>query len=96
LSDGNPASMQEAEDLFDLSLETARKQGALSWELRTAVSLARLSHASGKREHASLLLVPIVGKFNEGFLSPDLKLAMQLVHELGGDTPARSRADPVK
>ena len=36
---------------------------------RTAVSLARLSHDAGKREHANLLLVPIVGKFNEGFLT---------------------------
>jgi predicted ATPase len=68
----------------------------LSWELRTAVSLARLSLAAGKREHANLLLVPIVGKFNEGFLTPDLKLAMQLVHEIGGDTPVRQQAAPVK
>jgi class 3 adenylate cyclase/predicted ATPase len=96
LSDGNPASVQEAEDLFDLSLETARKQGALSWELRTAVSLARLSYEAGKREHASLLLVPIVGKFNEGFLTPDLKQAMQLVNEIGGDVRAGGQADVVR
>jgi predicted ATPase len=96
LSDGNPASVQEAEDLFELSLETARKQGALSWELRTAISLARLSYDAGKREHASLLLLPIVGKFNEGFLTPDLKQAMQLVRELGGDTPVRQPPDAVK
>jgi predicted ATPase len=82
--------------LFELSLETARKQGALSWELRTAVSLARLSHETGKREHATLLLLPIVGKFNEGFLTPDLKQAMQLVHELGGEAPVRQQPDPVK
>jgi predicted ATPase len=77
-----------------LSLETARKQGALSWELRTGVSLARLSHEAGKREHASLLLVPIVGKFSEGFYTPDLKQAMQLVDEIGGDVPVRERVDP--
>ena len=41
-------------------------------------------------------VVPIVGKFNEGFLTPDLKQAMQLVHELGGDTPVRQQADLVK
>ena len=40
--------------------------------------------------------MPIVGKFNEGFLTPDLKQAMQLVHELGGDAPVRRQADPVK
>ena len=94
LSDGEPASVQEAEDLFGLSLETARKQGALSWELRTAVSLARLSHEAGKREHASLLLVPIVDKFSEGFYTPDLKQAMQLVNEIGGDAPVRERPIP--
>jgi predicted ATPase len=94
LSDGDPASVQEAEDLFGLSLEIARKQGALSWELRTAVSLARLSLEAGKREHARLLLVPIVGKFSEGFYTPDLKQAMQLVNELGSDAPVRERADP--
>ena len=88
--------MEEAEDLFGLSLETARKQGALSWELRTAVSLARLSQDAGKREQASLLLRPILGKFNEGFLTPDLKQAIQLLNELGGDVPALGQPDPVK
>ncbi|QOZ07459.1 AAA family ATPase [Bradyrhizobium sp. CCBAU 51765] len=93
LSDGDPASVQEAEELFAQSLATARKQGALSWELRTAVSLARLSLEAGRREHASLLLAPVVGKFSEGFNTPDLKQAMQLVTELGTDTPAREQAD---
>ncbi|UPJ68134.1 AAA family ATPase [Bradyrhizobium sp. 191] len=93
LSDGDPASVQEAEELFAQSLATARKQGALSWELRTAVSLARLSLEAGRREHASLLLAPVVGKFSEGFYTPDLKQAMQLVAELGTDTPAREQAD---
>ncbi len=96
LSGGDPASMQEAEDLFGLSLDTARKQGALSWSCETAVSLARLSRDTGKREHASLLLAPIVGKFSEGFYTPDLKQAMQLINEIGADTPVRQRADPVK
>ena len=94
LSDGDAASVPEAEDLFSLSLEIARKQGALSWELRTAVSLARLWYETGRREHASLLLVPVVGKFSEGFYTPDLKQAMQLVNELGSDAPVRERADP--
>lgn len=94
LAGGDPASVQEAEELFGLSLEIAREQGALSWELRTAVSLARLSLQAGKREHASLLIVPIVGRFTEGFSTPDLKQAMQLVSELGVDAPAREQADP--
>ena len=93
LSSGDPASLQGAEDLFRLSLEIARKQGALSWELRTAVSLARLSHQAGKCEQASLLIGPIVGRFSEGFSTPDLKQAMQLIDELGKDAPAREQAE---
>jgi hypothetical protein len=38
--------------------------------------------------------LPIVGKFSEGFYTPDLKQAMQLVNELGSDAPVRERADP--
>ncbi|WP_061027773.1 AAA family ATPase [Bradyrhizobium sp. CCH5-F6] len=94
LSDGEPASVQEAEDLFGLSLEVARRQGALSWELRTAASLARIWLETGKREAASLLLVPVVGKFSEGFHTPDLKQAMQLVNELGADAFVREQAAP--
>lgn len=94
LSDGDPASVREVEDMFGLSLETARKQGALSWELRTAVSLARLWREAGRREHASLLLVPIVGRFSEGFYTPDLKQAMQLINELGADAPVREQVAP--
>jgi len=80
--------------MFSLSLEIARKQGALSWELRTAVSLARLWYEAGRREHASLLLVPVVGKFSEGFYTPDLKQAMQLVNELGADALVREQVHP--
>jgi predicted ATPase len=80
--------------MFGLSLEIARKQGALSWELRTAVSLARLWHEADRREPASLLLVPIVGRFSEGFYTPDLKQAMLLVNELGADALVREQVDP--
>jgi predicted ATPase len=91
LSDGGIAAMQEAEDLFAQSLDTARKQGALSWELRTAVSLARLWRETGNHAQAADLLVPIVSNFSEGFLTLDLKQAVQLVQELG-----EAQADAVR
>ena len=85
LSEGSAEALQEAEELFNLSLETARKQSALSWELRTAISLARLWRDTGKRAPAVDLLSPIVAQFSEGFLTPDLKQATQLVSELMAD-----------
>jgi class 3 adenylate cyclase/predicted ATPase len=97
LADGEPSLVREAEDLFELSLETARKQGALSWELRTAISLARLRRDAGRRAPAADLLVPVVAKFSEGFLTQDLKQAVQLVNELGADQSGdRQQADPVR
>jgi hypothetical protein len=40
--------------------------------------------------------LPIVGKFSEGFYTPDLKQAMQLLSELGGDVPVLEQADAMK
>jgi class 3 adenylate cyclase/predicted ATPase len=91
LAEGGTAALQEAEELFNLSLETARKQSALSWELRTAISLARLWREAGKRASALDLLSPIVAKFSEGFLTPDLKQATQLMDELTAETGAAAQ-----
>ncbi|MBR0716864.1 AAA family ATPase [Bradyrhizobium liaoningense] len=92
LAEGGTASLRDAEDLFELSLDIARKQSALSWELRTAISLARLWRDGGKREQAAGLLVPVVAQFSEGFLTPDLKQAAQLLR----DVEAGQHVDPVK
>lgn len=37
-----------AEEHFRRSLDIANRQGALSWELRSAMSLGRLYHAQGR------------------------------------------------
>jgi hypothetical protein len=55
-----------------------------------------LWRAAGKRAQAGDLLVPIVGKFSEGFLTPDLKQAVQLVQELGAQEPGGQPADAVR
>ena len=62
----------------------ARQQQAKSWELRAAMSLARLWQQQGKRAEARDLLVPIYGWFTEGFETADLQEAKALLEELAG------------
>jgi predicted ATPase len=73
---------QSAEDHFLRSLDWAQAQGALSWELRTATSLARLRRGQRRVLEARDLLAPIYGRFCEGFDTADLKAARQLLEEL--------------
>jgi predicted ATPase len=93
LTHAGSTAIADAEHLFARSLEVARTQNARSWELRTAISLARLWRDSGRHDQAADLLVPIVGKFSEGLSTPDLQQAQELVKELCGDgTGDRQRA----
>ena len=71
-----------AEDSFREALDWARRQGALSWELRAATSLARLRRDQGKVQQARELLAPVYGWFTEGFDTRDLKEAKALLEEL--------------
>jgi len=72
----------QAEACFHRALVVARGQSAKMWELRSAVSLARLRRDQGKRMEALDCLVPIYGWFTEGFDTPDLKEAEALLKEL--------------
>jgi predicted ATPase len=72
----------QAEAGFHHALAIARRQQAKSWELRTAMSLARLWQRQGKREEARELLAPIYGWFTEGFDTADLQEAKALLEEL--------------
>jgi len=72
----------KAESYFDRALALARKQQAKSWELRAAMSMARLWCDQGKRDEARDLLAPIYGWFTEGFGTRDLKEAKALLDEL--------------
>jgi predicted ATPase len=67
---------------FERALTVARKQQAKSWELRAAISLARLWRDQGKVREARELLAPIYGWFTEGFDTRDLKEAKALLEEL--------------
>jgi predicted ATPase len=75
-------SPSEAESCFQRAIEIARQQQAKSFELRAAMSLARLWQQQGTREKARQMLAEIYGWFVEGFDSPDLKDAKALVDEL--------------
>jgi predicted ATPase len=67
---------------FERALTVARAQQAKSWELRAAMSMARLWHDQGMREKARDLLAPVYGWFTEGFDTRDLKEARVLLDEL--------------
>jgi predicted ATPase len=72
----------KAEAYFERALAVARAQQAKFWELRAAMSMARLWRDQGKRDEARELLAPVYGWFTEGFDTLDLKQAKALLDEL--------------
>jgi hypothetical protein len=83
LLQGMPGASETAQALFRQALDGARQQGTLSWELRTATSLARLLRDQGLSAKALEALRPIYDRFTEGFDTADLITAKQLLGELG-------------
>ena len=75
---------EKAEKHFERALGVARQQQAKSWELRAAMSLARLWRDQGKVQQARELLAPVYNWFTEGFDTRDLKEAKALLDELQG------------
>jgi predicted ATPase len=86
LSEGGPDAADAAEDHFTQALDWARRQGALSWELRAATSLARLWRGQNRTKAAREILAPVYDRFTEGFETTDLKAAKLL---LDGFRPSR-------
>jgi predicted ATPase len=72
----------KAEVYFEQALMVARAQQAKSWELRAAMSMARLWHDQGKRQQACDCLAQIYEWFTEGFDTLDLKQAKALLDSL--------------
>jgi predicted ATPase len=81
LKDSDPDEAK-AQAYFERALQIARQQQAKSWELRAAMSMARLWRDQGKRDEARELLAPIYGWFTEGFDTLDLREAKALLDEL--------------
>jgi class 3 adenylate cyclase/predicted ATPase len=92
------AAANEIENLLIKSLETARRQQALSWQLRTACDLVRLRQGQGRGDEALTLLQSIYDQFTEGFGTADLIHASTLLEGLRANsvdkvTKDQSRAD---
>jgi predicted ATPase len=79
---GSANDTEDAERCFQKALESARAREARGWELRSAVSLARLRADQGRRDEARQLLDPVYAWFEEGFDTPDLTEAEALLREL--------------
>jgi non-specific serine/threonine protein kinase len=67
---------------FTRALDWARRQNALSWELRAATSLAQLWQDHGRSADAAALLQAVYDRFSEGFATADLKAAKALLDDL--------------
>jgi tetratricopeptide (TPR) repeat protein len=75
-------TVSEAETAMQQGIDVARRQNAKSWELRGAMSLARLRRQQGRPQEAAALLAPILGWFAEGFDTADLQAARTLLTDL--------------
>jgi predicted ATPase len=82
LREDAPDAASIAEDHFRQALHWARRQGALSWELRAATSLARLWRDQDRARAAREILAPVYDRFTEGFETTDLKAAEWLLDGL--------------
>ncbi len=78
----SPDDVAEALDCFGRAIEIARRQAARSWELRAALSLARLLVAEGRRDEARRTLGGVYDWFTEGFDTADLQDAKALLEAL--------------
>jgi class 3 adenylate cyclase/predicted ATPase len=76
------ADTEKAEKHFERAVSVARQRQMKSFELRAAMSMARLWRDQGKPQQARELLAPVYGWFTEGFDTLDLKEAKALLEEL--------------
>jgi predicted ATPase len=82
LQEAGDQSIPAAEDCFQRALGIAQEQGALFWELRAVLSLARWRIRQDRQEIARQILAPVYDRFTEGFETADLKQAKALLEQL--------------
>jgi predicted ATPase/DNA-binding winged helix-turn-helix (wHTH) protein len=75
-------SIPEIENCFKKSLGLAEEQGALSWELRSAMSFAALRMEQNRHGDARQILSPVYGRFTQGFATADLRAARKVLGSL--------------
>jgi predicted ATPase/DNA-binding winged helix-turn-helix (wHTH) protein len=75
-------SAPAAEDCFNQAAQLAREQGALFWELRVALSVARLKVSQGCHHEARARLASVYDRFTEGFATADLRAARIMLEAL--------------
>jgi predicted ATPase len=82
LKEAGDRSTLPAERCFGASLELARQQTTLFWELRSALSLARLRINQDRQSQAQYVLAPVLDKFTEGFAIADMRAGRALLETL--------------
>jgi predicted ATPase len=82
LQQATDQSTPAAEDCFDQATQMAREQDALFWELRIALSVARLRVGQRRRHEARASLASVYDRFTEGFETADMHAARTLLEEL--------------
>lgn len=83
--EGEPVAVAQAQACFEQAIEIARRQKATSWELRSAMSLARLYQHRDKKKEARSLLSRVYERFTEGLDTLDLREAKVLIDDLSSD-----------
>ena len=78
----DPRDITSVESQFERARALAHNQEGLSWELRAAISLARLLLNRRRSDEARRTLQPVYDRFVEGFDSTDLKTAKALLDSL--------------
>ena len=81
--------LNAAEHFLRSAIQSAQEQSALSWELKAAISLARVLHQQGKTADAQSMIEGLYTRFTEGLKTHDLLAARQLIEEFGGLPAAR-------
>ncbi|MCL2427905.1 MAG: hypothetical protein FWD12_01570 [Alphaproteobacteria bacterium] len=74
--------VDDAETSLSDALDWSRRQGARSWELRAGIDLASLWVSRCRPDRARSVLASILRRFSEGFDTPDLLAAAELLASL--------------
>jgi predicted ATPase len=75
-------------------IDLARRQGALSWELRSTLSASKLWAMQGRTKQALAAIQSVYGRYDEGHGTSDLITAKTLIEDLSARSPSPSPSGP--